>query len=253
MSWSFSFSRTLTCIVLRLTCGFGFAGEKNITINMVTVDWEPYYGSHLRNGGFFSDICREVFYRAGYTMKLTFMPWARALKGTFVGKYDGILGSYYVKERVPYVFYSIPVYYAEETLFSRAEDGPRNYTSISDLSNYRLGIITGHSHSKKIDYANNLTKVSAPSLEINIKRLMANRVDLIVSGKLAVLNSINVNFPEWKGKILPVEPALESPPLYIALSRKLKGHKKVISDFNQALNNMKKSGEVDNIAKRYGF
>ena len=63
-------------------------------ISMLTVDWEPYYASTLKNGGVYIEIVTTAFKRVGHSATITFLPWTRALKYVEDGTYGSILSDH---------------------------------------------------------------------------------------------------------------------------------------------------------------
>ena len=59
-------------------------------IKMTTLDWPPFYGKNLENGGFFTALTNEVLKLQNSTLKVDFLPWARALSKGKQGKYHAL-------------------------------------------------------------------------------------------------------------------------------------------------------------------
>jgi polar amino acid transport system substrate-binding protein len=81
---------------------------ENKEIKLVTLEWEPYVGSNLKKQGFISELIRSALKKEGYTLKLEFMPWARALDQAekSVDGIDGIMPKYYDKSILDKFIYS---------------------------------------------------------------------------------------------------------------------------------------------------
>ena len=65
------------------------------TIELVTIDYPPYYGQELKNQGFITEIITTAFSRSGYEVKTKYLPWQRAFDGTKAGKYPAIYTMWY--------------------------------------------------------------------------------------------------------------------------------------------------------------
>ena len=94
---------------LRMVCALLLAGTAATadaqTWKITSLDWQPYSGSDLRDGGTSVQKLRDLLTSVGVTLKIEFYPWARAQKlaGTreYVGYfpawpeevYDGFVGS----------------------------------------------------------------------------------------------------------------------------------------------------------------
>ncbi|NOR23845.1 MAG: hypothetical protein GQ542_05525 [Desulforhopalus sp.] len=53
---------------------------------MATLNWQPFYGENLPKNGFYAELSREAFKRAGYDLIITFVPWKRAVQMARTGK-----------------------------------------------------------------------------------------------------------------------------------------------------------------------
>lgn|GEM_PF-3683330 len=65
-----------------------FSNEKII---LVTDEYEPIYGSKLKNNGVFSEISYEAFNVEDIDLNLEFLPWKRAYIMAQNGQYSGLL------------------------------------------------------------------------------------------------------------------------------------------------------------------
>ena len=74
-----TFGSVVFGLVLSLASSLCLASEK--TLNIVADNYPPYYGEDLPNGGVLTEIIVEAFRRAGYELKIKWVPWKRAVKG----------------------------------------------------------------------------------------------------------------------------------------------------------------------------
>ena len=86
-------------LMCQLTAAGDMAFSQDKKVTLATDPWPPYYGPDLENQGYFTEISRAAFQRAGYQLVVEFVPWKRALKMAKTGKYDGVLGAFYNDER----------------------------------------------------------------------------------------------------------------------------------------------------------
>ncbi len=214
--------------------------------------WEPYWGKDLLNGGFMVDIARQAFKRVGYDMNMNWMPWKRAEKLSYTGKYDGLLGCYFTEERTKKLEYSGPVAAAEVVLF---ELQGRNikYAKLTDLVPYTIGVGRGYANTEEFDAADYLKKEEATDTRTNIRKLLKGRIDLMIDSKKVVQNILNINFPKEKDAVSVVEPVLQSRDLHIGISKANPNHKEIVKAFNRGLKLLKEDGTYDKILKQHGF
>ena len=236
--------------MLTLISHYAFAQDKKITV--VSCNWEPHFGEKLENGGYFTEIVTESFKRGGYSAEAKFLPWKRALETSKNGKYEVLFGAYYSEERTKHFKYSDMI--ADETLcfFSKKGRGIK-YKSLKDLAPYKIGFLRGSTYGKDFDEADYLKKDPVTNNELNVKKLMKGRIDLVLSSKVSFLSLINTDFPKFKGQVEIADPPLQVSNMYIAVSKKVPGYEKMIEDFNKGLKLLKEDGSFDKIMKKHGF
>ena len=219
---------------------------------MVTVNWEPYYGESLKEGGVISDIVMSAFEQVGHKAKVAFVPWRRALKLVKDGQRDVVMGAYFSKERDKIYVYSQSIYEVEVGLISKKPDGIDRYNDLTDLASYSIGVQRDYVNSEAFDAADFLNKDIAKSAAINIKKLERGRIDMLAAAfgifryelNLSGGNDIDFNF---------IQPLLSQQSLYIMASREIADAKSIVADFNRGLAMLKKQGLYDKILKSHGF
>lgn len=222
------------------------------TIRLATLDWPPYVGETLPQQGFTSAIVSEAFKRAGYKVKIDFMPWTRAIQQADEGNYDAVYPEYYSDDRNKSFFFSEP--FASGPLgFYKRKDAKISYTKLEDLKPYRIGIVLGYINTPEFDTASYLQKETATSDEQNIRKLLAGRIDLIVIDKFVAQYLIKNSITEAIGKLEFLEPPLLDQKLYVVFPRKTAASEKKLQEFNAALKSMQEDGSLERILKESGF
>ena len=89
--------------------------------------------------------------------------------------------------------------------------------------------------------------------ELNTKKLLNKRIDLIIGSKKVILNNLQKNFKNDLDKFEMLNPPLESLPMYISISKKTSNYRQKIKDFNKGLKMIKNDETYDKILKKYGF
>lgn len=222
------------------------------TIRLATLDWPPYVGKSLFQQGFTTAIVSEAFKRAGYKVKIDFLPWARAIQQADEGNYDAVYPEYYSDDRNKSFFFSEP--FASGPLgFYKRKDDKISYTKLEDLKPYRIGIVLGYINTPEFDSASYLQKETATSDEQNIRKLLAGRIDLIVIDKYVAQYLIKNSITEATGKIEFLEPPLLDQKLYVIFPRKTVASEKKLQEFNTALKSMQNDGSLERILRESGF
>jgi polar amino acid transport system substrate-binding protein len=214
-------------------------------ISMLTVEWAPHYGSELPEKGL-----TTAFKAAGHSSDVDFIPWARALKEVEEGKSDIVMGAYHSQDREEKYIFSDPIYFLELGLIARPGLGISRYDSLRDLTPYSIGISRGFANSEEFDAADYLDKQVATFPNLNIRKLFRGRIDM------AVMNFDLFRYEAKKegfciSNVEFMEPPLETHGLYLMASRKISDGEKIIQDFNQGLDRIRKTGEFDRIVGRF--
>ncbi len=98
---------SIFCTCLFFSCINEAATEKTFTIT--TEQFAPFIGKQLNENGWLMEVAKSILEPQGYSVKLNFRPWARAMHESKAGKYDGLYLAYYTKEREQWFIFSKPV------------------------------------------------------------------------------------------------------------------------------------------------
>ncbi len=221
-------------------------------VKLATLDWPPYVGKDLPKYGFTTAIVSEAFKRAGYEVKIDFMPWARVLQEAEAGQYDAAYPEYYSEERVKTFFLSESFAVGPLGFYKRKADNII-YTKLEDLKPYRIGVVLGYTNTPEFDAADYLQKDAVNSDEQNLRKLLLGRVDLIVIDKFVGQYIIKTSIPEAADALEFINPPLLEQPLYVIFSRQAAGSEQKLQAFNAALKTMREDGTLERILKEYGF
>mgnify|MGYP006274791887 CR=1 len=247
--------KILLFVVLSVFLAFSMCYADSDDVELASCNWSPYGAEELHDGGFTVKIMEEAFERSGYDADFSFLPWKRALVGTERGKYDGLFSAYYSEERAEKFYPSDPYASTELVLCARKGFKLSTYDNIKDLSGYLFGVVRGYDNTPAIDDADYIKKDYAKSDLQNLKKLLNNRVDLIVIDKtLAIYQlknsaALNANLDDVKF----LTPAVAKRPIHIMFSRATANGKHLTEKFNAGLKEIKADGTYKNILDEYGF
>ncbi len=224
---------------------------KNVIILSCT-EWAPYTGVKLNNKGFFTEICETALKRSDYKTVVKVVPWKRAVEMTKKGKFHALLGASYTKERTSYFKY--PNYFWGSTIHFFAKKGHNfKYKKIKDLCPSKLGILYGSFLTKRFKKYSCFKIETVPKIELNIKKLANNRLDLFLDTKDSVNYYLNSNMKSYKGRIIPLPEALITDKIYLVFSKQLNNYKKLTKDFDKGILKIKNDGTYNNILKKHGM
>lgn len=226
------------------------SAQERETVELVTLNWPPYYGEELPDGGFVTTVAREAFARSGYDMEVTFVPWARAMAQAEAGNADGLLGAYHNERRAEKFRFSEALYNDHVGFIALADSGIESYDTLRDLEGYTVGLGRGFTVSPAFDNADYIDKDPARNNEVNIHKLFAGRVDLVVESWFVIANRIEeLGYP--REDVVFVEPPVATNGLYVALSRELANDAELIAAFNEGLAEMRADGTYDDLRERF--
>ncbi|WP_028863602.1 substrate-binding periplasmic protein [Psychromonas aquimarina] len=222
------------------------------SIEMVTDQWPPYYGANMYNQGPVTEISRRVLNKLGYQAKVTFVPWKRALEHSKQGHYDAVLGAYFNNERSVFFWHSDAVASSRVVLFSY----PENYKQASDLSainGHSVCVINGYFYSDEFTSSSLISKIKSNTLKHCFERLIARRVDYVAADKLVGQAILDEQFPGDRTKLTTLPIIISQQTIHILWSKKTPGNFQLNKSFNSTLQELKKSGEIEQIWQKHGF
>lgn len=224
------------------------------TVKLATLNWEPYAGENLPRFGFTSNIISEAFKRLGHSVEFTFLPWQRALHSAEIGRFDGVFSAYYSDTREGR--YLISDAYAESSVVLTSMSGRSiKYQNLSDLRPYSIGVVRGYVNSDEFDKATYLNKHPVISDALNIKKLVNNRVDLIVIDRYVAIHQMKTN-PTIHADVRDIEflsPVLKRQTLHVLFSKNIEEAEQLVADFNKGLRMIKDDGSYYQILDRFGI
>jgi polar amino acid transport system substrate-binding protein len=245
-------SRFLAAFALVLCCALPASAAHAREITMCTLNWEPYYGEDLPRDGFFTAIVRTAFERAGHTVNVEFMPWARAMLEVKQGDREVLLGAYYNEERAETYLASESIYTDEVGLVAREGLGIGEFDSLRALSEYTIGHGRGYSVNEEFDSADYLKKEPEESQVLNLRKLYAGRIDMI-AGSFASIRYLANEEGHDVDELVFLDPPLKENTLHIMVSRAIPDGEQLLEDFHEGLAEIREDGSYDRILREMGY
>ncbi|GGY47570.1 amino acid ABC transporter substrate-binding protein [Bacterioplanes sanyensis] len=243
-----SIIKTFLCVLTMVLSSNWALAEK---ISLATVNWQPFYGDDLPENGFFTAIAREAYKRAGYELVVDFLPWKRALEEARKGKYDGLLGAYYSEDRAKTFYYSDIVHTNDEVFIQNIGRGIE-FNQLEGLKRYKIGAMRGSAQLEELRSKGFDVDETTDDVQ-NLKKLAADRVDLIIMGRQQFYYQLN-NSSELAGlkdNFELINPPFKSFELFCAITKKRPDGAEITKKFNAALNEMKSDGTIQAILSRF--
>ncbi|MDX1737114.1 MAG: transporter substrate-binding domain-containing protein [Alphaproteobacteria bacterium] len=220
--------------------------------NLVTDNWEPYYGASLDEEGFLAALARAALKEEGHSLKITYFPWARALKMAETHQVDGLFGLYFSKERAQYLVFSDPIYTDGIYLIAQTSLPVDKYETLRDLIPYSIGTSNGWVYSEEFDEADFLNKDVAVNPLMNIRKLLSNRVDIIIASETVFNHLLKANQLTQGPPTKNLYPPIKLSNLHIGINVKNKNATKMITSFNRGLLKIKENGVYAETLRRFG-
>lgn len=223
--------------------------------------WEPWEPYQFKNSagtvtGLDNDLITAVAKQAGCSIQLNNMPWKRALKMLETGGISLTSGASKTKEREVYAYFSDP--YRDESVaifVQKSKASQYSFDSLSSFANAGLTIGTTRGYHYGDGFMGLVEKKAikgqiseSSSDEKSLKKLAAGRADAVLIDKYA--GAALVKSMGLSGKVVMHSLTLNSADIHFMFSKK-SANKDLINKFNDALKQMKASGDYDKILNRY--
>lgn len=240
----------LTSLILVSLSFVAFSANKEI--HLAFGEYPPYYGQQLVNNGPISEIIVEAYQRIGYRVELHFIPsWARRVRDTKEGKYDGIYSGWLREERKQWFVFSDPLPPNELGFYKRKIDNI-TFSKLEDLRPYSIGVVLGYANTEKFRHAQLKTEFVEKESQ-NIGKLLLNRIDLVLIDKGVGRHILNTQYADKSAMVEWMSPAIEMAKQYLMISKKTDKYQQKLNDFNAGLNMLIEHNVVNKIMKKHGF
>ncbi|MDC0254729.1 transporter substrate-binding domain-containing protein [Bacteriovoracales bacterium] len=241
--------------IITIFISLSFTGVKAELIKMTTLDWPPFYGKNLKDGGFFTALTNEVLKLQNHSLKVDFLPWARAVSQGKRGKYHALLGCWYTKEREKHFIFSKTNVDSTPHFLARP-DSTIKIEKFDNLYGYTIGLIRGYALSPQLKEAistKKVRKLEASSHEALFKLLKVKRIDLVLENSTVMKAKLKKKWPSKAFNLKKVGSSFIDGFLYICWSRKKDGTQKISEDFNKGLKTIIENGTYERLWKKYGM
>jgi len=227
--------------------GSEFDDDKHVSLTYLS--YPPFYDEALLNKGPISEIITEAFKHEGYSVQLEQLPWARALKWTKQGKYDGIFTAWHRKEREEFFLYSDPLPENALVLFKR-KDSTISFQHYSELKPYTIGIVRGYVNPVEITDAGLKLEVVNTDKQ-NLQKIIQSHLDMCLTDRsvgryiLATQLGVDADKVDW------LEPPVKTELQYLMFSKAAVDYKAKHKSFNRGLQAIKDSGLYQEILDKH--
>lgn len=215
-------------------------------------DYAPFTGKALPGQGMLTQVVRAALAEQGMAITLDWLPWNRGYLKTRRGEYDATFPYVRSVEREAEFLYSVPLYVAEQFLFSRASD-PIEPDDLPASRGRRLCFPLGWQPPLAIEQLidQGVLQRHAPlGLQECARLLLLQRDDLFIADRTlgdSALRSTGAALSQFHRS----QTALQSNTLHFIVSREHPRAAELIERFNQGLEALKVRGEYQRLIESY--
>lgn len=232
-------------------CINSFAFEK---VKLSTIEYPPLFQSKFIPGkgyGIASDLTIEAFKAVGIDVNFKFIPMARCVQSVTLKKNPANLGSinWFMKDKKEDLVDVVNLFYINFMLFHKKKRFPEgiSYENLSELKKYIIGNVRGSSTTPVVEKAAlNIEWVS--KLELNFKKLHAERLDFAIGGGISGWTMIREMFPESVNDFTTVAKSILKVPIGLVFHR---DQIRLINKFKEGITIILENGMYYKILEKY--
>lgn len=219
------------------------------TYTVVCEEYPPY--EYLENGkptGLDIEILQAVAQKAGIEFKYNFVPWERALYLTKNKQADAIISLFKTAEREEFLLFPEEGLAYERNVIFAKENYNREINKIDDLKNLTIGVTSGYSYGPEFDDYVGVNKDFSNDQDTMIRKFANNRFEIFITNELVghyLLKKQGVANYKTLGYVA------DDQMLYMGISKGMADSEILYDKVNTALKELKQSGELDAIRKKY--
>jgi len=191
------------------------------TFSLTSLDWPPYSGKDLPEGGLSVKVARAAFEAMGHDMAVVFLPWQRAVAMGLGEGYVGYFPEYYSEDlAADSCAFSEPM--GSGSLgFVEPVSAPVSWETLDDLADRSIGTVAGYVNTAAFDErvaAGLLTVQTANDDLTNIRKVARGRIEMAVIDA-NVLDWLLSQNPDLAGQVQMNDRRLEDKKLYVCFQK----------------------------------
>ena len=239
---------TIICVLISVC----ICQAQNKVITGASDPWPPFIDPEHPKKGITVEVVTAAFSKQGYTFEHKIMPWARAENDVKSGKIDVLPNTWYSEKRVAYLNYSAP-YAFNKVKFIKKKGDTFMYNGLASLTGKKVGTMLGYGYQDDFLDSKIFKREAVSDFVINIKKLVAGRIDLTLGDEIVAKNKIAKNAPHLLDKIEFTQNYLSSNGLHVTCGLANPQNSEIIDAFNKGLVAIKADGTLAAIFKSYGI
>jgi polar amino acid transport system substrate-binding protein len=212
--------------------------------------WPPYVEKNLPGNGLALQIVSKALQRKGYQVSIHIESWPRTLEGLEVGLFDLIGAIWKTREREKIILFSEP-YLLNQIKFIKKKSLHMNYQNLDDLRGYLIGVVNNYAYDETFLNSKKIIKLPQNYIIQNLQKLANGDIDLTLGDQRAIRYEINQYMPRRTEQFDFLAKPLSSRGLRIGVSIQNRNAEKIITDFNQAIKEMRADGSLATIIRDF--
>lgn len=243
----------LLILLLLFTCDTSSAGTgvEPKKLVLATSDWEPLIDRDLDDGGYFPAIVKAALKEAGYSVRIEWLAWDRALEMSKRGHFDGVVAAGQIHES-PEFFHMSDSGIVEDYAYFSLKYLRITQNPIIQIHPPVIGVIKTSSIVEELRNNKKITIREEYHQHQNIQNLLDGDINAFVGGVRHIRNLLEKRFPEQQDQIVITRHLKKLRHHHIMISKKHPDSSKIVDDFNRGFMRALESGQIDKIRSKYG-
>lgn len=224
-------------------------------------EWPPFNFFLRENGvkttqsvGYDLDVLRAIFIKHDIVARFEIIPWKRCLSLTKRGEYDAILSASLNPERVASFITSEPYYSITPSYFYLREDYPGglSFKSVLNIESKNICGRQGYNY-VNFGFDNRRVQRVAKDHDTLIRMTIARRCKVFLARSEIFFGLTYLGLPTSLHKELAYKkiPNVKPETFHILISRQFKYANELKSIIDNGVDELRRSGELENILKKY--
>lgn len=217
------------------------------TLRLASSDVSTFGSEYNTEVGYFNEVVRAVFEQQGINVKIEYFPYIRSLR---MLQNEQVQAAYPIRRfyhEQTDLLYSAPLPSSSVSLLAL-----QSVDLLDDSTNHVVGVIKGEVLPPEILSDENFKITHAYNHLSLLKMLELKRVDAILIDRYSASELLVREAPSLIGKVKFDNRFTFNSPYYFTVRKDTPNAKAIISNFNQALLDLQKSGAIKQILTRYG-
>jgi polar amino acid transport system substrate-binding protein len=217
-------------------------------------EYPPFKVEAEPGGGPLTEIVVEAFKAAGVRSSVEWVPNNRAIAGVMSGRYDGSFGWARSAEREESLLFSSRPIHSYRMVFVQRAGESRDWASLSDLGQWRLGVTRGNFYSQPFAdlQAQGVLAVDEAVDDVNnLKKLVYKRIDMFPLEESVARYLIANKLDPGEAPLLQVQTkSFWTVPIHFVVSKKVDNAQGIMEAFDAGYRELQRTRRLDALERK---